>query len=312
MPDDSTPTSPDTPPPYDPGRRAATGLAGETTRNADSTILPDAHPRPLEVIGDFEVMSKLGQGGMGAVYRARQVSLNRQVALKILPASFEADADSVSRFQREARVAASLSHPNLVKVYAAGVADGCHYIAMELIEGETLGQRIKRGAVPPAGSAPRIIHWSVARGLQCGWRTAQLIHRDIKPGNIFISREGAVKLGDLGLAKTTGSDTTGLTQTGTAMGTPHYISPEQARGDRDLDFRADIYSLGCTLYQMLTQKTPYSGHEPMVVMNQHINAAPPAILKVMPRRYQPRCRSGGWCRRCSRSSGGSGPQATRN
>jgi serine/threonine-protein kinase len=151
---------------------------------------------------------------------------------------------------------------------------------MELIEGETLGDLLKRGPLPPL-EAVRIV-LDVTHALECGWRTAQLIHRDIKPGNIFLSREGAVKLGDLGLAKTTGSDTTGLTQPGAMMGTPHYISPEQARGDKDLDFRADIYSLGCTLYQMLTGQTPYDGRDPFAVMNMHVNAAPPAILKVLP------------------------------
>jgi Protein kinase domain/Sulfatase-modifying factor enzyme 1 len=279
MPDESTPP-PESPPPYNPARRVGIGLAGETTRSEGSAILPDANPRPLEVIGDFEVLGKLGQGGMGAVYRARQVSLDREVALKILPPSLEADPEFVNRFQREARIAASLNHANLVKVYSSGAVDGCHYIAMELIEGETLGQWVRRGALPPL-EALRIV-LDVARALEFGWRTAQLIHRDIKPGNIFLSIHGEVKLGDLGLAKIIGGETTGLTHTGTAMGTPHYISPEQARGDRDIDFRADIYSLGCTLYQMLTRQTPYGGHEPMVVMNQHINAPPPAILKVMP------------------------------
>jgi serine/threonine protein kinase len=279
MPDESTPP-PESPPPYDPARRVGVGLAGETTRSEGSAILPAANPRPLEVIGDFEVLGKLGQGGMGAVYRARQISLDREVALKILPPSLEADPEFVNRFQREARIAASLNHANLVRVYSSGQADGCHYISMELVEGETLGQWVKRGALPPL-EALRII-LDVARALEFGWRTAQLIHRDIKPGNIFLSIHGEVKLGDLGLAKIIGGDTTGLTHTGTAMGTPHFISPEQARGDKEIDFRADIYSLGCTLYQMLTRQTPYSGHEPMVVMNQHINAPPPAILKVMP------------------------------
>jgi len=276
MPDESS-----TPPPYDPKRRVGTGLAGETTRGEDSAVLPDAHQRPLDVIGDFEITGRLGQGGMGTVYRARQISLDREVALKILPQHFEADPDYVSRFQREARVAASLSHANLVKVYASGEADGSHYIAMELIEGETLAHWVKRGALPPLDALR--ISLDVAQALECGWRTAQLIHRDIKPGNIFLSVHGEVKLGDLGLAKIVGGESsTGLTQAGKAVGTPHYISPEQARGDHDLDFRTDIYSLGCTLYQMLTGQTPYSGGDPMVVMNQHINAPPPAILKVMP------------------------------
>ena len=126
---------------------------------------------PTQMIGDFEVLSKLGQGGMGAVYRARQISLDRQVALKLLPAAFEADAEFVTRFQREARIAASLSHPNLVKVYSSGLADGCHYIAMELIEGETLGQFLRRGPLPPV-EALRVT-LDVARALQCGWDKAQ-------------------------------------------------------------------------------------------------------------------------------------------
>jgi len=264
-----------------------TAFAGEATGSGinlppgEETVLMGAGGTPAtQVVGDFEVLGKLGQGGMGAVYRARQRSLDRQVALKILPATLEGDADFVARFQREARVAASLSHGNLVKVYASGEADGCHYIAMELVDGETLGQWLKRGALPPP-EALRICA-DVARALEHGWNRAQLIHRDIKPGNIFLSVQGDVKVGDLGLAKTLGSDTTGLTQTGTAMGTPHYISPEQARGDSDLDFRADIYSLGCTLFQMLTGRTPYSGSDPMAVMSLHRDAPPPAILKVLP------------------------------
>jgi serine/threonine-protein kinase len=231
-------------------------------------------------MGEFEVLGKLGQGGMGAVYRARQISLDRQVALKLLPQHLEHDAEYVGRFQREARVAANLHHPNLVRVYSYGVVGSCHYIAMELIEGETLADWLRRGSLP-ALEAVRII-LPVVQALECGWRTAQLIHRDVKPGNIFLSTDGEVKLGDLGLAKTLGSETTGLTQTGAMMGTPHYISPEQARGDRDLDFRADIYSLGCTLYHMLTGKTPYSGSDPLAVMSLHRDGPPPAILKALP------------------------------
>jgi hypothetical protein len=252
-----------------------------TPPTGGASILPTS-PAPLrEVIGDFEVLGKLGAGGMGAVYRARQISLGRMVALKVLPAQFIEDADSVARFQREARVAASLSHAHLVKVYAAGEAEGCHYIAMELIEGEDLGQRIKRDGRLPAPEALRIIA-DVARGLQYGWQSAHLVHRDIKPGNIFLAADGVVKLGDLGLAKSVLGNTTGLTQTGTMMGTPHYISPEQARGDREIDFRADIYSLGCTLYQMLTGQVPYGGTEAITIIRQHLDAPLPAILKVWP------------------------------
>ncbi len=245
------------------------------------SILPPAYEPLREVIGDFEIVAKLGQGGMGAVYRARQVSLDRQVALKLLPAHMLGDADSVARFRREARVAASLTHANLVAVYAAGEADGCHFIAMELIEGEDLGRRLKRGETL---TAPEALHLcaEVARGLEHGWRSAQLIHRDIKPANIFLSANGAVKLGDLGLAKSLLGDTTGLTQTGAMMGTPQYMSPEQARGDREIDFRADIYSLGCTLYHMLTGHAPYRGTDAITIIRQHLDAPLPAILKVWP------------------------------
>jgi hypothetical protein len=242
--------------------------------------LPPEPSRGLESIGDYQVIDKLGQGGMGAVYRARQARLDRVVALKILPAQFEEDADYVARFQREATLAASLNHPNLVRVYAAGQADGCHYIAMELVEGENLRQRLKRGGLSMAESLR--ICADVARGLQCGWERAQLIHRDIKPSNIYLSQTGEVKLGDLGLAKSALSNTTGLTQTGAALGTPHYMSPEQVRGDKNLDFRADIYSLGCALYELLTGQPPYHGSDGLTIMRQHLDSPLPAILKVLP------------------------------
>ncbi len=261
-------------------RHETSGTPDATPPSSGSTSVPAAGSHIMGTIGDFEVVDKLGQGGMGAVYRARQISLGRMVALKILPAQFEEDDDFVTRFQREARVAANLNHPNLVRVYASGLAEGSHYIAMELVEGENLSRRVKRGALPP-GEAVRIC-LAVARALHCGWQSAQLIHRDIKPSNIYLSHSGEVKLGDLGLAKSLAGNTTGLTHTGTMMGTPHYISPEQARGDKTIDFRTDIYSLGCTLYQCLTGQTPYVGTDPLTVMNLHLSGPPPALLKVMP------------------------------
>jgi serine/threonine protein kinase len=265
--------------PHQPSEEDVTELL--TPPTGGGSILPASAAPLREVIGDFEVQAKLGSGGMGAVYRARQISLGRMVALKILPAHMIEDADAVSRFQREARVAASLSHAHLVRVYSAGEADGCHYIAMELIEGEDLGRRLKRDGRLPAPEALRICA-DVARGLEHAWQTAHLIHRDIKPANIFLSANGEVKIGDLGLAKSILGNTTGLTQTGTMMGTPHYISPEQARADREIDFRADIYSLGCTLYQMLTGAVPYGGTDAITIIRQHLDAPLPAILKAWP------------------------------
>jgi serine/threonine protein kinase len=286
MPEEPNTPSPEEPSPAEPIKFASSDHPSGDTWRMDQTPTPvadrySAAAAPhFEIIGDFEVIGQLGQGGMGTVYRARQISLNRQVALKILPTRLATDPEYVARFQREARVAANLAHPNLVRVYASGSAAGCHYIAMELIEGETVADWLRRGPMPMLDALRVIL--DVTHALECGWRTAHLIHRDIKPGNIFLSEEGMVKLGDLGLAKTAGSETTGLTQTGAMMGTPHYISPEQARGNKELDFRADIYSLGCTLYQILSGRTPYSGGDALAVMSMHLNAPPPAILKVLP------------------------------
>ncbi len=254
--------------------------SGDLDASAPAFTLPPATAHMAESIGDFEIIDKLGQGGMGAVYRARQASLGRIVALKVLPSQFQEDEEFVARFQREAKVAASLNHPNLVRVFTSGQAAGCHYIAMELVEGENLHQRLKRGPL----SAPEALRicGDVARGLQCGWDRGQIVHRDIKPSNIYLDANGAVKLGDLGLAKSLLSNTTGLTQTGTMMGTPHYVSPEQARGEKSLDFRADIYSLGCTLFHMLAGHAPYDAADSFSVVNMHLNAPPPAILKALP------------------------------
>jgi hypothetical protein len=151
---------------------------------------------------------------------------------------------------------------------------------MELVEGENLRQRMKRGGLTRM-EALRICR-DVACALQCGWQGAQLIHRDIKPSNIYLSQSGDVKLGDLGLAKSLLANTTGVTHAGTAIGTPHYISPEQARGDTNIDLRADIYSLGCTLYELVTGVTPYKGSDALTVMSMHLNSPSPAILKVLP------------------------------
>jgi formylglycine-generating enzyme required for sulfatase activity len=218
---------------------------------------------------------------MGAVYKARQPLLNRLVALKVMSPHLGADPSFVARFVREASAAANLNHPNMVQVYTAGEADGMHFIAMEFVEGESLQKRLHRLGRIESREAIAITVY-VAQALQYAWNKAHLIHRDIKPDNVFLSDSGEVKVGDLGLAKSVGGETTELTQTGAAMGSPHYISPEQATGLKDVDFRTDIYSLGCTLYHMLTGKTPYSGDSSMAVMMKHVNDPPPAIFKTWP------------------------------
>ncbi|MCX6899099.1 MAG: SUMF1/EgtB/PvdO family nonheme iron enzyme [Verrucomicrobia bacterium] len=234
-----------------------------------------------QTFAGYEIICELGRGGMGAVYKARQPRLDRLVALKVMSSDLASDPDFVARFKREANAAASLNHENIVQVFSAGEFEGGHFIAMEFVEGTTLRHHIQnQGRLDPREAVAITI--LVAQALQYAWNKARLIHRDIKPENIFLSNVGEVKVGDLGLAKTVGGGTTSLTQTGMMMGSPHYISPEQARGLSDIDFRTDVYSLGCTLYHMLTGRPPYEGSDPLVVINKHVNEPPPAIFKVWP------------------------------
>ena len=231
-------------------------------------------------LGEFEIIERIGQGGMGAVYRAVQTSLRRTVALKTLQAAIAADPEYIERFHREAIAAAGLSHQNLVQVYSAGESDGLHWFAMEFVKGESAHARLKRkGRIESAEAIAIAVH--VANALDYAWKRAQLIHRDIKPDNIFLSGEGDVKLGDLGLAKVA-DQSQQLTVTGALMGTPYYVSPEQAEGSGDIDLRADIYSLGCTLYRLVSGKTPYSGDNAVVVMTKHVTQPTPDIRGVFP------------------------------
>jgi len=232
-------------------------------------------------LGEFTILEKIGQGAMGAVYKAHQSSLGRVVALKLLPAHYAGDGDFVARFKREASAAAALNHPNIVQIYAAGQDDGAHYFAMEYVEGESLGARLERKGRIDARQVLAVAHY-VAQALDYAWKKAAVVHRDIKPDNIFLSREGTVKLGDLGLAKMLESEGAGLTQTGTTMGTPYYVSPEQAVGNKEIDFRADIYSLGCTIFHAVSGQTPYRGDSAMSVMIQHITQPAPKIQAAWP------------------------------
>ena len=217
---------------------------------------------------------------MGEVYKARQTSLDRFVALKTLHASMAGDVDYIKRFRQEARAAAGLSHPNLVQVFSAGESEGLHWFAMEYIEGESARVRLNRkGRLDPLEAIAIAVH--VATALDYGWRKAALIHRDIKPDNIFLSGDGEVKLGDLGLAKSVGQ-AMDLTTTGASMGTPRYISPEQVEGRKDVDLRSDIYGLGCTLYHLLSGQPPYAGDTAMAMMMKHVSAPVPDLRSVWP------------------------------
>jgi len=233
-----------------------------------------------QTLGDYRIESVAGRGGMGVVYRARQISLNRTVALKVLAPHLAENPAYIERLKREATAAAALSHQNIVHVYAASTTDDLHYFVMEYVEGETLHDRLAReGPMPPDEALATCVY--LAQALDYAWKKAQIIHRDLKPGNVFISTDGEVKLGDLGLAKSVSEDGASMTQSGQTVGTAYYMSPEQARGERGLDFRSDIYSLGCTLYQMLTGRYPYEGTFGAVIAKQ-ITEPPPAILQVLP------------------------------
>jgi len=224
----------------------------------------------IKQLGTFKLLKKLGEGGMGAVYLAEDTAVGRKVALKVLPQKFAKDSVFLMRFRREAKAAGKLNHPNIVAAYSVGEEKGHHYYSMEYCEGEPLDSRLKREKVLAWDQAVHVtLH--VARGLEHAHHHG-FIHRDIKPANIFQGRDGTVKILDLGLSKNIGdSEQSFLTQTGVAMGTPHYISPEQTKGDRDIDGRTDIYSLGATLYHFITGQTPFDGGTAALIMMKHLS-----------------------------------------
>jgi hypothetical protein len=220
-------------------------------------------------LAGYEVQKLLGVGGMGRVYLARQISINRPVALKILASNLAENENFTKRFIREAQAAGRLLHQNLVTVFDAGKEGNIYFFSMEYVRGEPVSKLIFEKGSLPAGEALAIVR-QVAEALRCAFEHG-IIHRDIKPDNIMITPSGLVKLADLGLAKQIESESgeTGLTLAGSVMGTPHYLAPEQARDSSDVDQRADVYSLGCTLYHMLTGKVPFSGSSTYEILRKH-------------------------------------------
>ncbi|MCK6471987.1 MAG: protein kinase [Planctomycetes bacterium] len=218
-------------------------------------------------VGNYELLAKIGEGGMGAVYRARQLPIDREVALKLLPPELARDREFIERFLREARATAKLNHPNIIAGIDVGQADGYYYFAMEYVHGETLRCRIDREG-PLHEREVAHIGAGIASALAHA-HAAGLIHRDVKPDNVLLDQEGTPKLADLGLVMGYRDDST-LTKAGNTVGTPHYIAPEQAAGDVKLDGRADMYALGCTLYHAATGYTPFDGPSSAVVMLKHL------------------------------------------
>lgn len=230
-----------------------------------------------EQIANFRILDKLGEGGMGVVYKAMDVHLERPVAIKVLAPELARNPEIVERFRTEARAQANLNHANLATLYAFLVQDDKAFIVMEFVEGENFEQLIRRrGPLPPEDAIP----WfkQALLGVGAAHRMG-IVHRDIKPTNLMLNRQGLVKVMDFGIAKVLG--VRGATRTGMQLGTPAYMSPEQIQG-RGVDVRSDIYALGITLYQMLSGHVPFEEGSDFEIMRHQVSTPPPPLVHVHP------------------------------
>jgi serine/threonine-protein kinase len=228
----------------------------DTQAAASQAPAPGLSPGKTNVLGDYRLLKKLGQGGMGAVYKAHQISLDRPVAVKVMSKQLAAKPAFVHRFLREARVMARLDHPNIVRCFEVKEENGLHYLAMEYVDGGSVETWLRKLGKFSLGDALHIV-LRTADALQHAHEEG-LVHRDIKPDNILLTSKGVLKVADLGLAKRTDDDKS-MTRTGTGAGTPVYMAPEQARDAKHVDARCDIYALGCMLYVFLTGEPPFRG-----------------------------------------------------
>ncbi|MBI3855794.1 MAG: protein kinase [Planctomycetes bacterium] len=255
--------------------------ATEPNLRTDNAKIPIDTVRPPLKPGasfkGFEVLEVLGQGGMGVVYKARQQSLNRLVALKLLNSQLATSEEFAARFDREAKVLASLNHPNVVQVFDFGKEDGLLYLVMEHVDGPTLESVMKSKKQEPLKFLAAVR--DVARGLE-RVHEAGLVHRDIKPSNILMAKDGTAKISDFGLAIET-EGTQKLTQSGMFVGTPHYVSPEHAQGKK-VDGRSDLYSLGVILFEGYAGRPPFQAPSATAILLKHVNEAPPALYKLAP------------------------------
>jgi len=231
-----------------------------------------------ETVGPYRVLEQLGQGGMATVYKAYHASLDRYVAIKVLHQAFLEDPNFLARFQREARLVAKLEHPNIVPIYDYAEHEGRPYLVMKFIEGETLKARLQRGPLTPA-EVERIFE-QVGAGLAYAHKQG-ILHRDIKPSNVILAKDGGIFLADFGLARIAQAGESTLTSD-MVLGTPQYISPEQALGKNNLDEGTDIYSLGVMLYEMTTGRVPFSADTPFSVIHDHIYTPLPLPTDVNP------------------------------
>ncbi|MCP4896349.1 MAG: serine/threonine protein kinase [bacterium] len=250
------------------------------SEDPDSTSLaPPAEDFVGRIIdNNFEILGLLGAGGMGQVYRALDLQLDREVALKMVSKIDAQDKVFVARFEREARAASAVNHPNVAQVYSIGRHDGGPYYAMELVEGESL-DAILANQGPLAPSQAYDLLKQACEGLQAA-NERGVIHRDLKPSNLMLSSSGLLKVVDFGLARRVNADQT-LTQTGNIVGTPAFMPPEQALS-KDLDQRSDIYALGATFFQLLSGQAPFTADTPLEVVTKHLHEPPPILMATNP------------------------------
>jgi serine/threonine protein kinase len=242
--------------------------AGFLTNNQAKRAAKELEALLGQQIPGYQLLEKLGQGAMGTVFKARQLSMNRLVAVKVLHSRLAANPEFLQRLTREAHLAARLSHNNMIQAIDVGSAGPLHYFVMELVEGQTLRQILESGKIYEEREAVEIV-LQIAQALQHAHRRG-LIHRDVKPANIVLTGDGIAKLADLGMARETADAVLARREKGLTIGTPYYIAPEQIRGREDIDGRADLYSLGATLYHLVTGHPPFHYEEVDRVLMAHV------------------------------------------